>query len=527
MNQPKSRIPILAVGALAAGCLAGCGQSRQVSAEERGSYRAALLGSAEDWGLLGLARDGGPLSYRRAVDLETPTWAPPELGDLEGAWLTDNAIWVRFSDSRIGRYEYKTGRMVHFEGVRGAELALPLPGLGGLLVADPQGTVRMIGAVEDWRIELGGRPLRLEPVDRERAVAWVTSDSVMELLVLAPPKTDPIGRRRLPPIRDLVAPPWSQRLFYLPVASDPATLHSLMLPGLEDGPSIELAEPGQLLATTPSGHRLYVAAGRRLHVYSSLSGKELRSLELPGPVSDLRFAVNGATLLARLAGNDGVAVVRVGIDALLGVIDTEWRHGLPVALPGGGVVTGSDSVLALYDLPRLREVARSPFERARLWFPVEWRPPRPLPELASRGGTESASPGDAAASPTPGPADGDEVGYAAPGFYAVVLAARNRKGVDDIVNWLQGVDYPAAVDRHEDVMGQVWYRALVGPYPARGPAEKAAEDLNARYGYKPWILAVEGAEVRPAATDSVAGAVESGAEDTAADGEDDGATGGL
>jgi cell division septation protein DedD len=73
----------------------------------------------------------------------------------------------------------------------------------------------------------------------------------------------------------------------------------------------------------------------------------------------------------------------------------------------------------------------------------------------------------------------------------VVLAARQRSGVDELVNGLRDTGYPATTDEHRDVTGVVWFRAMVGPYSQRAAVEEAVRSLSSRYGYKPWILSVE------------------------------------
>ncbi len=147
--------------------------------------------------------------------------------------------------------------------------------------------------------------------------------------------------------------------------------------------------------------------------------------------------------------------------------------------------------MVLYDVSELRELARLAIDEPRVWLAVEWEPPRPRPVLARAAGRPGAGPAAA-----PGVSSGAEVppeslSLAPAGHYAVVSAARERPGVENLVSWLKGVGYPATVDRHQDVMGTVWFRAMAGPYPDRRQAEAAARALTARYGYKPWILTVE------------------------------------
>ncbi len=262
-----------------------------------------------------------------------------------------------------------------------------------------------------------------------------------------------------------------------------------------------LEAPGQALAITPSGHRLYVAAGSRLHVFDRLRGKLRRRIDLPGTTSALRFGANGSTLLARLDGEPGgVAVLRVGVDSLVGIVPGDWDTDLPQALSGGRLIVRSDRQLVLYDVMRLLEIAREEPEGEHRWIMVNWQPPRPRIELAQRTARGAPSAKVAAVPEArPGEAEPLEEERGTPtGYYAVVSAAREEAGVRDLVAWLRSAGYPGTVDRHEDVMGVVWFRAMVGPYSGRDEAEAAARSLGARYGYKPWILNIEEAEEVPA-----------------------------
>ena len=122
---------------LATLALAGCR-----SDGERVRSRAALpqdyvtlLGSAEGWGLLGLPRAGGALTYRHALDLAAPTWAPPEMGAVAGAQQARGAVWVEFDDGGLGFYEYRTGHFRTFDEVTEGTVAAALSGRRALLVA--------------------------------------------------------------------------------------------------------------------------------------------------------------------------------------------------------------------------------------------------------------------------------------------------------------------------------------------------------------------------------------------------------
>lgn len=470
--------------------LATCGsEPRSALADGSSVDRSAWLGSAETWGLIGIPIGGGPVGYLRALNFEAPTWAPPDLGTLTRVWRGHDAIWVQFEGGGLGRYDYVTGHLLSFEGAPTATRALAAGEERVLVVATGQGELRLVGVGADdgWRHALGGDLLRLEDAGDGRVLALVRSESGVVLRLLHPGERQPLAERAVGDLLDLTVTPWAQRLYYLPAESPEPVLRALSLPDLADADSFVLSRPGYALAATPSGHRLYVAGGRGLHVLDRLGGRTLREVELPETVSALRFGENGAVLLARVANADAAVVVQVGVDAILGTVTTTWGEYLPAALPGGRLATIDGDSLVLYSVRGLLEIARYGAEQGRVWIPVEWQPPRPRPELARaerRTGERRARAPDSEA-------DGATDVEAPPGHYAVVSAARERGGVENLVKWLENVGYPARVDEHSDAMGALWFRAMVGPYPTRPAAEAASRALNARYGYKPWILRVE------------------------------------
>jgi hypothetical protein len=488
--------------------LASCGDREESSASAAPTLeRTAWLGSAEGWGLLGFPLDGGPLSYRSAETLESPTWAPPELEQLTQAWPGDRAVWLQF-DTLIGRFDYRTGHLLGFAGFGPTEVATSLG--RHLLIAADSNTLELVSEGEPWRFTLDGPLQRLVPVGDGRVIVVVDAGSADGLLVVEPPSEEPLGQRSVDRIGDLVVAPAGERLYYLTEDGSDLTVHGLSVPELEDVEEFSLSQPGQAVAVTPSGHRVYVSAGDSLQVFDRVRAVRVRSVPLPGEASALRFSENGTHLMALLSGQDQAVVLQVGVDSILGVVPARWGENLPVATPGGRLIVVEGDELVLYDALRLVEVARAELDDRRVWLAVEWQPPRPRMELAQRTVQR------AGAADTPEPltlTDEDEPrdpeAGAAPGVYAVVSAARERTGVDNLVSWLRSVGYPGTVDRHQDVMGVVWYRAMVGPYPDRDAAEEAARSLTARYGYKPWILTVS----EPADTTSSPGDSDRAGED--------------
>lgn len=473
-----------------------CGSRQGDAVAESGATRATWLGSAAEWGLLGLARDGGSLAYRRAEDLQSPTWAPPpELPAVSDVWPAGEAIWARLVPGRIARFDMRSGHVLDFSDFPPIAAGVALESDAGLFLAESAGTLRRVGLPEPWHVELPGAAARLENAGDGRIVALVGDGMQRELTVWLPPDRTPVGRRVVGRLRDMVIAPWGEQLYYVSGGADDAAIHTLTLPALDAGNDISLPEPGQAIAVTPSGHRLYVAAGDSLYVFDRVAGRRVRCVALPGPAAALRFGVNGAVLLAQIAGERRTVVVQVGLDSLLGEIASDWDEHLPVALPGNRLVARLGRELVLYSTPELAEIARVQTELERLWIAVEWQPPRPRPELArrvTRPTPPAGGPSDTEGAVEPEAPAAEPVRSAlSAGYYAVVSAARQRAGVDRLASWLSTVGFPAVVQEHEDPTGAVWYRAMVGPYAERAGAEEAAASLAGRYGYKPWILTAD------------------------------------
>jgi cell division septation protein DedD len=78
-------------------------------------------------------------------------------------------------------------------------------------------------------------------------------------------------------------------------------------------------------------------------------------------------------------------------------------------------------------------------------------------------------------------------GAPAAGYYAVAVASRTPAGVIELVGTLARSGYPTAIQRRRDDGGQMWYRALVGPYPARSGADAAARQLRRERSLDAWV----------------------------------------
>jgi hypothetical protein len=301
------------------------------------------------------------------------------------------------------------------------------------------------------------------------------------------------------------------------------------IPELEEVARHEFRRPVSAIAISGSSHEFYVAhSGGRIEAVNRINGNRRELARLPGEVSELRPGIYGQQLLA--AGSEGVYRVSLS-GAQPARLPVDWRADLPLGLPSGDVLAARGD--SLY-VARARsgaagevtlEATDGPAEA--WWLPVRWIPSST--RLASERGQEDERGGgadSAADSATPGsesedegtPADGladasgdtigagereaemageamaDSIGFSftapAAGYYAVAVASRTAGGVIELVGVLARSGYPTAVQRRRDDGGEMWYRALVGPYPVRERAEASARQLRRERELDAWVIEV-------------------------------------
>lgn len=254
-------------------------------------------------------------------------------------------------------------------------------------------------------------------------------------------------------------------------------------------PVARTALPGKpdALAASPSSHELYVTMGTRLQVLGRPSMDQREERSLPGAVRELRPGLLGGPLLARTA--EGVFLLPWDDDGTRSV-ESEWRPDLPLSLPDGTVLVARDG--GVYRVrPGAGEGEMELGPADRWWIPVRWALParRPAQPLAGSTGQEGSRVEEApdTAAPDTAEAAGGEEDVPTTGFYAVVVAARNRDGVERLLGTLEADGWPTALQEWRDDAGRTWYRGLVGPYETRPGAEDAARRLQREEDLSVWV----------------------------------------
>jgi len=144
--------------------------------------------------------------------------------------------------------------------------------------------------------------------------------------------------------------------------------------------SIPMSAAVQAVVPTPSGDRLYVAMKdvNQLAVIDRYSEAVTETVELPGPVSELRMDPLGQNILARPANEGNSAwVIGVGSDRVNGTIQTAWRTDLPGFAPGRTIATVRGEDVVFIDANSFADRKRAPGGASDFWYFVAWNGFRP------------------------------------------------------------------------------------------------------------------------------------------------------
>lgn len=502
----SSRSPVtlllLLTAALAA---AGCEGSPEHPAASAGGApevegAARLMDAGPDrWSLLTVPRDGGTARVRALDDPSTVIWeGRTELPPAREVRLVDGPVVLLVSgNGTVRRYDPRADRLSRVGSVASGARWSGWSRYGVWAEAD-RSSLLEVGPEGSWRYELGARPRWAAPVEEGRVAALVEEGDGSVLWLVGRGESQPRARARDGFSTPGLVTAWGRRLV-LPAGE---AVRFYAVPSLTASGEVSVDGPVTAMAASPSSHELYVAADDppRLMRVERFGMRAREMTGLPRAARALRPSVLGGSVLV----HDGTAPLRVP----LGGGDTvrtagSWREDLPLALPDGRVVVLRDGSAALWSPGAGAEPLDVP--AGRRWAAVRWNP-APPPVVADRveagARADTAAPDDTAAGTSGGAAPdtapsgaGEGETPAPPGFYAVVTAARERGGVRDLLDRLEGAGYPVEVQIHRDDAGRRWYRGLVGPYQERRGAEAAARQLRRERGTSAWVT-----EVRAGAT---------------------------
>ncbi len=255
-------------------------------------------------------------------------------------------------------------------------------------------------------------------------------------------------------------------------------------------PAIHLEEPVAVMASTPSGDRIFVLSESRkqISVVDRFRDRVTGVIELPGRAADLRVDPLGRYLLARAAEGDSVWVAAIATQRVNGGVRSAWRADLPFVGYDGSVAAASGNDIALYDGETLRPRARIRGGAQDFWYLFAWDGFRPraasLDEPVSFDSVIlDTTAADSAAPPVPVP--GADTGriqdtVAARGFYVQFAAYLAEDRARELAGRVSvGGENARVVTSTRD--GSTIYRVVIGPFLTKDEAERAGRDSKHSY----------------------------------------------
>lgn len=493
---------------LACGVAGGCADR---SSRPSGAGASLTIPGGPDPIVLRLARDGGTLTAVRYPELDSTIWrstsrVPPldrviAFGGEDGylAAIDTGGSPVRI-DLRLGTVTTSRTDTVRtlasadggaiYALTRGGEVTRYTPSGSDwkfrpvhpvdALFSQPDGSVILVGA-EEGRVTVR----RLRPPNQ------ALSDSVS---LKVPGKLADI-RRTIAATAGSVG----DRVFF---AADERVI-AIRTRDLGTALNVDLGDPVDAIAATPSGDRLFVAPADEsvLRIVDRFEEGVTGRIRLPSPATALRMDPMGRVLLARGTG-DSVYVVSLGSDAVLGVLTSAWRGDLPLVMADGSIaITRGDDVVLVHPVT-LADMRTVTGGAKQFWHTLRWnglRPraagldqpvqfrnsaPRDTGGVSAAGNDagggahpdSSARADSAGASPPPPPAQPSAFTVS----FAALLDERQARALAGRIRIEGQVPRITTADRD----GTTVYRVVLGPYPSRAEAERIGRMSGQNY----WIF---------------------------------------
>jgi hypothetical protein len=445
---------------------------------------------------------GSPLVYAgpQALVLRVPrSGGPPRVHAYP---RVDSLVWSSTDPAptpiRVLAFDDEGGS-VAYEDVRGRPILLELR-LGTVTVPSTvkftglasangsaifgiaaNGEVVRMTQTSDWSLKPPQAAKAIFPQPDGALLIAVGSGANTRLLKLFPPETRVLDSIAFPVASRTVRTQLGDRL-YLAVDSGLVVLRTRTM---DWGPSVPFKEPIAVMASTPSGDRIFVltASRNRISVVDRYRDKVTAVFELPGKAADLRVDPFGRYLLARAAERDSVWVIAIGTERVIGGLHSAWRTDLPFVGSDGAVVVANGDDVLLYDGETLRLRTRIRGGALDYWYPFLWDGFRPRAAALDVPVHFDSVPVDTTGLDSLGLRDSTAVAAdtAAPrGFivsFAAFLAEDRAKELAARIH--VGGENAHVVSSSRD--GSTIYRVVLGPYLTKDEAERAGRESGHSY----------------------------------------------
>ena len=481
--------------------LAACGSDRRDAQAKHDAAPTSAM-SGPDPIVLRVPRSGGTgrafLYGRPDSAVWTSSTAVPAIERVLA--FDDDAGLVAFVDSR--------GRPGRIDLRLGGVSATGKPKLAGLVSNDgsaiygvADGVVTRLTPTGTWSWKPPATPRGLFPQADGSLLVTASRDSGIVVWKLRPPD-DRVADSVILKGAERSATAAGDRVYFS--VDEGQSLVGLRPRDLALSASMELEGHVRDAVATPSGDRLYVTSdsSHTLSVVDRYADKVRARIDLPGQPDDLRMDPLGRYLLVRQARGDSAWVVAIGTDHLIGAVATRWLADLPTVAPDGtlALVHGNDVVFVD---PESFAARRTVAGGAKdFWYFFFWNGFRPraagldepvafqetapdsaiwgVPLDSAHADSLAAAGADSArTAPAPPPAATPAAAGWMVSFAALLDEGKARELAGRIT-----VDGQRAHVTTSTRTGTPVYRVVLGPYPARGDAERVGQQSGQSF----WVF---------------------------------------
>lgn len=301
------------------------------------------------------------------------------------------------------------------------------------------------------------------------------------LVKLFPPDSKVLQEMPFPVASRTVRTQLGDRL-YLAVDSGLAVLRTRTM---DWAPAVPFTEPIAVMASTPSGDRVFVltASRRKISVVDRFRDRVTAQFDLPARAQDLRIDPFGRYLLARAAEGDSIWIVAVGTQRIIGGIRGSWRSDLPFVGYDGTVAVASGVDVLFFDGETLQQRSRILDGARDYWYPFLWDGFRPRAASLDEPVRFDSVVFDTAALDTLAFRDSAVVAADTAetrGFIVSFAAFLAQDRARELAARIRVGDETArVVTSSRD--GATIYRVILGPYLTREEAERAGRDSGHSY----------------------------------------------
>lgn len=466
--------------------LVACGRSDRDSASSTQSGAPSVGYAGPQALVLRIPRTGGPPRVHAYPRVDSVLWSSI-------ATTPAPARLLAFDDEDGSvAYEDGKGRPILLDLRSGSSTVASTKKLTGLASANgktifgiaPNGDVARLTPAGEWIYKPPKPAKAVYPQQDGGLLVAVGTGANTRLLKLFPPDNRILDSIPLPVASRTVRTQLGDRL-YLAVDSGLIVLRTRTM---DWSPPVRFDEPIAVMASTPSGDRVFVLTESRkqISVVDRYRDRVAAVFELPGRAEDLRVDPFGRYLLARFAERDSVWVLAIGTQRVIGALKSAWRADLPFVGFDGAIAVVSGTDVGLYDGETLKLRTRVRDGARDAWHPLLWDGFRPRAASLDEPVRFDSVPVDTTRLDTTVAADstGMPKDTTAPSGFVVSFAAfLNEARAKELAARIHvGGENARVVTTTRD--GATIYRVVLGPYLTKDEAERAGKESGQSY----WIF---------------------------------------